>query len=134
MQMTVAAMGVFLRSRPPIWQPRSRGVSRTPARSRQAARAKSCAKSGAAPCAGHAQDHAQAAADSMAFTLFRTAHSTFVKETEDFTTGLVSGQRGTSLDRRFLDGRELGPRQLPGLGRACESGIQRRQLLPLPEP
>ena len=31
-------------------------------------------------------NHAQAAADSMAFTLFRTAHSTFVKETEDFTS------------------------------------------------
>ena len=28
-------------------------------------------------------NHAQAAADSMAFTLFRTAYSTFVKETED---------------------------------------------------
>ncbi|MDO6588611.1 hypothetical protein Q4543_24565 [Salipiger sp. 1_MG-2023] len=28
-------------------------------------------------------------AERMAFTLFRTAHSTFVKETEDFT-GLVS--------------------------------------------
>ena len=35
-------------------------------------------------------NHAQAAADSMAFTLFRTAHSTFVKETEDFTTGLAT--------------------------------------------
>ena len=36
------------------------------------------------------ENHAQAVAESMAFTLFRTAHSTFVKETEDFTTGLVT--------------------------------------------
>ena len=26
----------------------------------------------------------------MAYTLYRTAHSTFVKETEDFTTGLTT--------------------------------------------
>ncbi|MGI9336462.1 MAG: hydantoinase B/oxoprolinase family protein [Gammaproteobacteria bacterium] len=35
-------------------------------------------------------NHARAAAESMAFTLYRTAHSTFVKETEDFTTGLTT--------------------------------------------
>ena len=40
-------------------------------------------------------NHAQAAAEAMAFTLFRTAHSTFVKETEDFTSGL------TTPDGRF---------------------------------
>ncbi|HXQ68416.1 MAG TPA: hydantoinase B/oxoprolinase family protein, partial [Alphaproteobacteria bacterium] len=34
-------------------------------------------------------NHCRAAAESMAFTLYRTAHSTFVKETEDFTTGLT---------------------------------------------
>ena len=34
------------------------------------------------------KNHCRAAAESMAFTLYRTAHSTFVKETEDFTTGL----------------------------------------------
>ena len=32
------------------------------------------------------KNHTRAAAESMAFTLYRTAHSTFVKETEDFTT------------------------------------------------
>ncbi|MGK0170440.1 MAG: N-methylhydantoinase B [Gammaproteobacteria bacterium] len=35
-------------------------------------------------------NHCRAAAESMAYTLYRTAHSTFVKETEDFTTGLAS--------------------------------------------
>ena len=34
-------------------------------------------------------NHCAAAAESMANTLLRTAHSTFVKETEDFTTGLA---------------------------------------------
>lgn len=36
------------------------------------------------------KNHTRAAAESMAFTLYRTAHSTFVKETEDFTTGLTN--------------------------------------------
>jgi N-methylhydantoinase B len=31
-------------------------------------------------------NHVRAAAENMAYTLYRTAHSTFVKETEDFTT------------------------------------------------
>ena len=35
-------------------------------------------------------NHCAAAAESMAFTLYRTAHSSFVKETEDFTTGLTT--------------------------------------------
>ncbi|MEM7405430.1 MAG: hydantoinase B/oxoprolinase family protein [Pseudomonadota bacterium] len=35
-------------------------------------------------------NHCRAAAESMAHTLYRTAHSTFVKETEDFTTGLTT--------------------------------------------
>jgi N-methylhydantoinase B len=35
-------------------------------------------------------DHCRATTESMAQTLFRTAHSTFVKETEDFTTGLAT--------------------------------------------
>ncbi len=30
-------------------------------------------------------NHCRAAAENMAYTLYRTAHSTFVKETEDFT-------------------------------------------------
>ena len=36
------------------------------------------------------KNHSRAAAESMAYTLYRTAHSTFVKETEDFTTGLTT--------------------------------------------
>ncbi|MET4221988.1 N-methylhydantoinase B [Bradyrhizobium sp. LB14.3] len=35
-------------------------------------------------------NHCAAAADAMAFTLMRTAHSTFVKETEDFSCQLVT--------------------------------------------
>ena len=35
-------------------------------------------------------NHCQAAAEAMARTLMRTAHSTFVKESEDFTCGLVT--------------------------------------------
>ena len=40
-------------------------------------------------------NHARAAAESMAYTLYRTAHSTFVKETEDFTTGLTTPHGAT---------------------------------------
>ena len=55
-------------------------------------------------------NHAQAAAESMAFTLFRTAHSTFVKETEDFTTGLT-----TPAGLTFASPRELGATWFVGL-------------------
>lgn len=41
------------------------------------------------------KNHARAAAESMAYSLYRTAHSTFVKETEDFTTGLVTPEGET---------------------------------------
>ena len=34
-------------------------------------------------------NHCRAAAENMAYTLYRTAHSTFVKETEDFTAMLT---------------------------------------------
>lgn len=34
-------------------------------------------------------NHARAAAENMAYTLYRTAHSTFVKETEDFTVQVL---------------------------------------------
>ncbi|MCC7275687.1 MAG: hydantoinase B/oxoprolinase family protein [Alphaproteobacteria bacterium] len=34
-------------------------------------------------------NHCRAAAENMAYTLYRTAHSTFVKETEDFTVALT---------------------------------------------
>ena len=40
-------------------------------------------------------NHCRAAAESMAYTLYRTAHSTFVKETEDFTTGLATPKGDT---------------------------------------
>ncbi|MCC7274085.1 MAG: hydantoinase B/oxoprolinase family protein [Alphaproteobacteria bacterium] len=55
-------------------------------------------------------NHAQAAADSMAYTLFRTAHSTFVKETEDFTSGLTTPDGMT-----FASPRELGATWFIGL-------------------
>ena len=55
-------------------------------------------------------NHAQAAADSTAFTLFRTAHSTFVKETEDFTTGLATPDGMT-----FASPRDLGATWFIGL-------------------
>ncbi len=40
-------------------------------------------------------NHCAAASESMANTLVRTAHSTFVKETEDFTTGLATPEGQT---------------------------------------
>jgi N-methylhydantoinase B len=36
-------------------------------------------------------NHVRAAAENMAYTLHRTAHSTFVKETQDFTTQITDG-------------------------------------------
>jgi len=61
------------------------------------------------------KNHTRAAAESMAFTLYRTAHSTFVKETEDFTTGLTTPQGET-----FATPTELGATWFVGLnyGRA----------------
>ena len=40
-------------------------------------------------------NHARAAAENMAHTLHRTAHSAFVKETEDFTVMLISRRGDT---------------------------------------
>ena len=61
------------------------------------------------------KNHTRAAAESMAFTLYRTAHSTFVKETEDFTTGLTTLEGET-----FATPTELGATWFVGLnyGRA----------------
>ncbi|RMF38342.1 MAG: hydantoinase B/oxoprolinase family protein [Alphaproteobacteria bacterium] len=63
------------------------------------------------------KNHTRAAAESMAFTLYRTAHSTFVKETEDFTTGLTTPEGET-----FATPTELGATWFVGLnyGRAIE--------------
>ena len=60
-------------------------------------------------------NHCAAATESMAHTLFRTAHSTFVKETEDFTTGLATPQGKT-----FASPYDLGATWFVGLdyGRA----------------
>ena len=60
-------------------------------------------------------NHCSAAAESMANTLLRTAHSTFVKETEDFTTGLA-----TPDGKTFASPYELGATWFVGLdyGRA----------------
>ncbi len=47
-------------------------------------------------------DHCGAAADAMAFTLMRTAHSTFIKETEDFSCTLVTREgMAFASPRRF---------------------------------
>ena len=40
-------------------------------------------------------NHARAAAENMAYTLYRTAHSTFVKETEDFTIQILDAKGKT---------------------------------------
>ncbi len=60
-------------------------------------------------------NHCSAAAESMANTLLRTAHSTFVKETEDFTTGLA-----TPYGKTIASPYELGATWFVGLdyGRA----------------
>jgi N-methylhydantoinase B len=60
-------------------------------------------------------NHCGAATESMAQTLFRTAHSTFVKETEDFTTGLA-----TPDGKTFASPYDLGATWFVGLdyGRA----------------
>ena len=42
-------------------------------------------------------NHCAAAAESMAYTLFRTAHSTFVKETEDFTCQALPTPEGMTF-------------------------------------
>ncbi len=56
------------------------------------------------------KNHCRAAAESMAFTLYRTAHSAFVKETEDFTTGLTTPDGQT-----FATPTELGATWFVGL-------------------
>lgn len=60
-------------------------------------------------------NHARAAAENMAHTLHRTAHSAFVKETEDFTVMLLNRKGET-----FAVPMELGATWYPGLdcGRA----------------
>jgi N-methylhydantoinase B len=55
-------------------------------------------------------NHCGAATESMAQTLFRTAHSTFVKETEDFTTGLA-----TPNGKTFASPYDLGATWFVGL-------------------
>ena len=55
-------------------------------------------------------NHCAAATESMAYTLFRTAHSTFVKETEDFTTGLATPEGQT-----FASPKDLGATWFVGL-------------------
>ncbi|WP_371742007.1 hypothetical protein [Citreicella sp. C3M06] len=71
------------------------------------------------------ENHAQAVAESMAFTLFHTAHSTFVKETVDFTTGF-----GSPSGITFASPDDLGATRFVGLnykGRCC-------RILPLQNP
>jgi N-methylhydantoinase B len=63
-------------------------------------------------------DHCRAATESMAQTLFRTAHSTFVKETEDFTTGLA-----TPSGKTFASPYDLGATWFVGLDYARAFGL-----------
>lgn len=62
-------------------------------------------------------NHSRAAAENMAYTLFRTAHSAFVKETQDFTVMLLDPQ-----GRTFAVPLDLGATWYPGLtyGRAID--------------
>lgn len=62
-------------------------------------------------------NHSRAAAENMAYTLHRTAHSAFVKETQDFTV-MLSDPAG----RTFAVPMELGATWYPGLsyGRALD--------------
>jgi N-methylhydantoinase B len=56
------------------------------------------------------RNHTRAAAESMATTLYRTAHSTFVKETEDFTIQVLDA-RGKTVAAPL----DLGATWYPGL-------------------
>ena len=79
-------------------------------------------------------NHCRAAAENMAYTLYRTAHSTFVKETEDFTVDAdrPAGphRRGADGSRRDLvSGHQLRPRHRPG--RRLRAGRHRLHQRPL---
>src|SRR5215472_1400663 len=59
-------------------------------------------------------NYCAAAAEAMAYTLMRTAHSTFVKETEDFTCGLLTPEGQTfaspkTLGATWFVGLDYGP-------------------------
>ena len=59
-------------------------------------------------------NHSRAAAENMAYTLHRTAHSAFVKETQDFTV-MLSDPGGNT----FAVPMELGATWYPGLNYRC---------------
>lgn len=63
-------------------------------------------------------DYCAAATEVMAYTVMRTAHSSFVKETEDFTTQLVTPQGATFASPK-------------GLGATWYTGIDYSGVLPL---
>ena len=59
-------------------------------------------------------NHTRAAAENMAYTLYRTAHSTFVKETEDFTVQILDASGLTvavplDLGATWYPGLDYGP-------------------------
>ena len=65
-------------------------------------------------------NHARAAAENMAYTLYRTAHSTFVKETEDFTVQLTDPD-----GQVFAVPLDLGATWYPGVSyRGAIAGIE----------
>ncbi len=63
-------------------------------------------------------NHSRAAAENMAYTLHRTAHSAFVKETQDFTV-MLSDPWGST----FAVPMELGATWYPGLNFGCALGM-----------
>ncbi|MCQ4159527.1 hydantoinase B/oxoprolinase family protein [Roseomonas sp. GC11] len=63
-------------------------------------------------------NHARAAAENMAYTLYRTAHSTFVKETEDFTVQLVGPDGGV-----FAVPMDFGATWYPGISYGQAIGL-----------
>ena len=58
------------------------------------------------------KNHSRAAAESMAYTLYRTAHSTFVKETEDFTCGITTPDGETFASIKVYLFPNTSPKQL----------------------
>ena len=50
-------------------------------------------------------NYCSAAAESMAYTLVRTAHSTFVKETEDFSCSMITPDGQTFARHREVHAR-----------------------------
>ena len=78
-------------------------------------------------------NHMRAAAESMAYTLYRTAHSTFVKETEDFTIQILDAAGRTAavpmdLGATWYPGLDYGPAKQRALKALGLRGVPSAQL------